>query len=748
MLLEENNTVLAAPEAAHQTPAQPDNHNQSSDAESSESAGASQPATEQASAAPVVAVAAAVAVAPTEEAAANADLKMFEAAMESGDTNLFATMDQLPTITPGQLLRCEVLKVTESEVVVDVGLKSEAAMPLAEFMKDSKVCVARGDAVDLLVESYDEEEGTVKLSYQKAAVLRAWDDIERAFQEQKPMRGRVKERIKGGLAVDVGAVAFLPASQVDMRPFRDLDSLLGQEIECLVVKVNRKRNNVVVSRKAVLEEEANRQRAQLLEKLVEGAELVGRVKNLTEYGAFVDLGGMDGLLHVTDLSWGRVNHPSEAVHVGQELTVKVLKYVPDKGRVSLGLKQLTPDPWDHAPSTYRVGDRIFGRVVSLTDYGAFVELEAGVEGLIHISEMTWSKRLKHPSKVLNVGDRVEVAVLEVNSAQRRISLSLRQTLEDPWSTLAQRLPVGSKVQGRVRNLTDFGAFVEIEEGVDGLIHLTDLTWSKRIKDPAEVLKKGQRIEAQVLALDPTNRRLSLGLKQLQPDIWETFFSQAQVHDVVRGTVLRMAPFGAFVELAEGVEGLCHVSEMGAERARLKVGRDYNFRILRLSAEEKRIGLSMIDVEQARAPEPQAKAPEPVVATQPEAKAAEPVATTEPAAKTPEPVVATKPEVKAVEPVAAPEPAAETPEPVVTHRPEPIPGPTAEVVDQAKSTAAIPESGSEGLAEGGATIAPEPLRAEVETHAEAAEAPVGVPAVASEAEPATAATNEETPAPAE
>jgi len=695
MLLEENNTVLAAPEAAPQMPAQPANPSQSSDAKPSESAGASQPATQEADAAPAVA-------APTEEAATNAELKMFEAAMESGDTNLFATMDQLPTITPGQLLRCEVLKVTESEVVVDVGLKSEAAMPLAEFTKDGKVCVVRGDSVDLLVESYDEEEGTVRLSYQKAAVLRAWDDIERAFQEQKPMRGRVKERIKGGLAVDIGAVAFLPASQVDTRPFRDLDSLLGQEIECLVVKVNRKRNNVVVSRKAVLEEEANRQRALLVEKLVEGAELVGRVKNLTEYGAFVDLGGMDGLLHVTDLSWGRVNHPSEAVHVGQELTVKVLKYVPDKGRVSLGLKQLTPDPWDHAPSTYRVGDRIFGRVVSLTDYGAFVELEPGVEGLIHISEMTWSKRLKHPSKVLNVGDRVEVAVLEVNSAQRRISLSLRQTLEDPWSTLAQRLPVGSKVQGRVRNLTDFGAFVEIEEGVDGLIHLTDLTWSKRIKDPAEVLKKGQRIEAQVLALDPTNRRLSLGLKQLQPDIWETFFSRAQADDVVRGTVLRMAPFGAFVELAEGVEGLCHVSEMGAERGRLKVGRDYNFRILRLSAEEKRIGLSMTDVEQTRAPEPQAKAPEP------EAKG---------------------------------------PEPVVAHGPEPSPGPTAEAAEEAKA-ATVSESGPEGSAEGSATIAPEPPRAELETQAEAAEAAVEVSAAEPEVEPATAAATAETPTPAE
>ena len=709
MSLEENNTVSAATEAAHQPSAVPDNHHEGSEEKPSEPAVASQPVTQENGAAP------AVAAATTEEAAANADLKMFEAAMEAGETNLFATMDQLPSITPGQLLRCEVLKVTEGEVVVDVGLKSEAAMPLAEFMKDGKVCVARGDTVDLLVESYDEEEGAVKLSYQKAAVLRAWDDIERAFQEQKPIRGRVKERIKGGLAVDVGAIAFLPASQVDMRPFRDLDSLLGQEIECLVVKVNRKRNNVVVSRKAVLEEEANRQRALLAEKLVEGAELVGRVKNLTEYGAFVDLGGMDGLLHVTDLSWGRVNHPSEVVHVGQELTVKVLKYVPDKGRVSLGLKQLTPDPWDHAPSTYRVGDRIFGRVVSLTDYGAFVELEPGVEGLIHISEMTWSKRLKHPSKVLNVGDRVEVAVLEVNSGQRRISLSLRQTLEDPWSTLAQRLPVGSKIEGRVRNLTDFGAFVEVEEGVDGLIHLTDLTWSKRIKDPAEVLKKGQKVQAQVLALDPANRRLSLGLKQLEPDIWETFFSRTQVDDEIRGTVMRMAPFGAFVELAEGVEGLCHISEMGAERGRLKVGREYNFRVLRLSAEEKRIGLSMIDVEQTPPPPP--KAPEPAVKRAPDVKAGEPPPP--PAVKAPEPVVALEPESSAL--------------------------PAPESASDVKPAAVVPVGQPAGSENGGVTVAPEASGGEGESLKGAAAVAAEAPAAK---ESATSATSAEAPAAAE
>jgi small subunit ribosomal protein S1 len=734
MSLEENNTALGAFETAHGTPAEPDNHHSSSTSEPSESGVASQAVAEETSVAPAVSTAL-----PEETAPSSPEAAVPETGMESGDAgNLFATMDELPTITPGQLLRCEVLKVTESEVVVDVGLKSEAALPLAEFMKDGKAIVARGDKVDLLVEQWDEEEGIVRLSYQKASHLRAWDEIERAFQEQKPIRGRVTERIKGGLSVDIGVAAFLPASQVDTRPFRNLDSLLGQEIECLIEKVNRKRNNVVVSRKALLEQELNRQKAQLLEKLAEGGELVGRVKNLTDYGAFVDLGGMDGLLHITDLSWGRVNHPSEVVHVGQELTVKVLKYAPDKERVSLGLKQLSPDPWDHAPSTYRVGDRIFGHVVSLTDYGAFVELEPGVEGLIHISEMTWSKRLKHPSKIVQVGDRVEVAVLDVNTVQRRISLSLRQTLPDPWTTLGQRLSVGSKVAGRVRNLTDFGVFVEVEEGVEGLIHLTDLTWSRRVKNPSEVLKKGQKIEARVLALDPANRRLSLGLKQLLPDIWETFFSKARVGDTIRGTVLRIAPFGAFVEIAEGVEGLCHISEMGPDRAsgRVKVDHDYNFRILRLSPEEKRIGLSMVDVEQAPPPERSAKAPEPAAIPEPAPVAAEAAES----AMAAEGGQTQGVEAATLEPAPGPpETHSEAAEPVAAI-PEPAP-----VATEAAESAMAAEGGQTQGVEA-ATLEPAP--APPETHSEAAEAVVDAQPVSSEAGAASAAVKAEPPAAAE
>ncbi len=524
---------------------------------------------------------------------------------EIGD--LFAGMQRLSGVTAGEVIRGQVLKVTDAEVFVDIGLKSEGAIPRSEFLSDDgRLTVKPGDAVDVWVEDYDETEGTFTVSYQKATHLKVWNDIERAFQEQKSLRGRVLDRTKGGLTVDIGVRAFLPGSQVDTRPLRNPDSLIGQEITCKVIKLNKSRNNVVVSRKLALEEELNRRRSELLGQLVEGAELKGRVKNLTDYGAFVDLGGMDGLLHITDLSWGRVGHPSEVIQAGQELRVKVLKYDREKGRVSLGLKQLEPDPWERVPSAYRAGDRINGRVVSLSDYGAFVELEPGVEGLIHISEMTWSKRLRHPSKILNVGDRVEVVVLEVNSAQRRISLSLKQTLPDPWSNLAERLTVGAKVQGRVRNLTDFGAFVEIEDGVDGLIHISDLSWTKNIKHPSDVLKKGQRVEGVILSLDPANRRISLGLKQLQPGVWDDFFSKTQAGDIVRGKVLCMAPFGAFVEIEEGIEGLCHISEMDQNHAGrgaqgLQVGREFRFRVLRMNPAEKRIALSLKEVEQQPGP---------------------------------------------------------------------------------------------------------------------------------------------------
>ena len=533
-------------------------------------------------------------------------------------TSLMEGMEALttPSITAGEIVQGRVLKITDAEVVVDVGLKCEAQVGRNEFLTlDGHLRINPGDTVDLWIENYDEASGTVTVSYQRALRRRTWDGVERAFQDQSNITCRVVDRIKGGLMVDIGVPAFLPASHADVRVHANLDELKGQEIACKVIKLNRKKNNVVVSRKASIEEELNRRKVELAERLVEGAEVVGKVKNLTDYGVFVDLGGIDGLLHITDLSWGRIGHPSEVVQVGQEIRVKVLKHDPERGRISLGLKQLTPDPWETVAATYHAGDRVTGRVVSLADYGAFVELEPGVEGLIHISEMSWSKRLRHPSKILKLEERVEVGVLDVDPVKRRISLSLRTTLPDPWTQVGERFAVGSLVHGRVRNLTEFGAFVEIEEGVDGLIHISNMSWNKNVKHPSELLKKGQTVDAVLLALDPANRRLALGLKQLEEDPRQAFFSKLRVGDMLRGKVTRVAPFGAFVELEEGIEGLCHVSEFEDghgrnEGAKVEVGSEFEFRVIRLSARERKIALSRKELTEA-APAEIEKPKEPV-----------------------------------------------------------------------------------------------------------------------------------------
>jgi small subunit ribosomal protein S1 len=406
-------------------------------------------------------------------------------------------------------------------------------------------------------------------------------------------------RVKGGLAVDVGIQAFMPGSQADPRPVHNMDSLIGQDIPVKIVKLNRRRGNVVVSRKMAIEEEINARKSVTLEHLAEGSVVTGVVKNLTDYGAFVDLGGIDGLLHVTDMSYGRVNHPSELLRVGEEISVKVLKFDRSKERVSLGIKQLKPDPWDTVADRYPLNGRVIGRVVNVTDYGAFVELDPGVEGLIHISEMTWSRRMKHPSKVVKPGDQVEAVVLEVHPRDRRISLGLKQLEANPWTTVDNRYSVGSVVEGRVRNMTDFGAFIEIEEGIDGLVHVSDLSWTKRVKHPSEVLKKGQIVQAAILNIDSKACRLSLGIKQLQPDAWESYFQHHHVGDAVRGRVCRLASFGAFVELAEGVEGLCHFSEVpgysgrrGSDAPPLTVGQELDFKIVKMSEAEKKVGLSL------------------------------------------------------------------------------------------------------------------------------------------------------------
>ena len=487
----------------------------------------------------------------------------------------------------------KVEKQTDKYLVVDVGLKSEGLVPLEQVTDHTgAVKFQPGDVIDVVIER-EEPEGGYLVSYERAQRLRVWDTIEKAANEKTPVKGIVVSRVKGGLTVDIGIKAFLPGSQLEIRPVRNLDGYLGQEIEVRVIKLNKKRGNVVVSRKEILEEEQNTKRSATMEHLGEGAILTGTVKNLTDYGAFVDLGGIDGLLHITDMSWGRLTHPRDLVNVGDEIQVKVLKFDKEKQRVSLGFKQLTPDPWLDAAERYPTGAKVHGRVLSVTDYGAFVELEQGIEGLVHLSEMTWSKRLKHPSKLVKPGDEVDTVVLSVNPADRRISLGMKQLLENPWENLTERYPVGTIVEGRVRNLTDFGAFIEIEEGIDGLVHVSNLSWTKRVKHPSEVVKKGEKVKAVVLGVEPQNRRLSLGIKQLQPDVWESFFASHRVGDVVHGTILRTAQFGAFVEIAEGVEGLCHISEAGdGPDAKLEQGMEHDFKIIKINVEEKKVGLSL------------------------------------------------------------------------------------------------------------------------------------------------------------
>ncbi len=548
--------------------------------------------------------------------AENADLDMddftdFAAALESFDREQAAEAAG-QSFDDQTLVTGTVVKLTDKHVVVDVGLKAEGLIPLEQVTDAAGVSKLNpGDTVEVVVER-ETDEGFL-LSYEKAQRHKVWDVIEKAAADKTPVTGTVLGRVKGGVTVDVGIKAFLPGSQLEIRPVRNLDAYIGTQIQVRIIKLNKKRGNVVVSRKELLEEEQTSKRTVTLEHLEEGSILTGTVKNLTDYGAFVDLGGIDGLLHITDMSWGRLTHPRDLVNVGDEIQVKVLKFDKDKQRVSLGFKQLTPDPWLDAVERYPVGARVRGRVLSVTDYGSFVELEQGIEGLVHVSEMTWSKRMKHPSKMVKPGDEVETLVLSVNPSDRRISLGMKQLQENPWENLSDRYPAGTVVEGRVRNLTDFGAFIEIEDGIDGLVHVSNLSWTKRVKHPSEVLKKGEKLRAVVLGVEPENRRLSLGIKQLQPDVWETFFAQHRVGDVVHGKVLRTAQFGAFIEIAEGVEGLCHVSEATdatGGQSSLEVGQEHEFKIIKMNQEEKKVGLSLraVGEEASRAEVENYKAP--------------------------------------------------------------------------------------------------------------------------------------------
>jgi small subunit ribosomal protein S1 len=508
----------------------------------------------------------------------------------------------------GEILHGHVLSVSDKEVIVDIGRKTEGLVPAEQFpLTEGKPSVKTGDVIEVMIDRNGIQiEGYILLSYERAHRRQVWEHLEKAAAEGTPVTGKVINKIKGGLAVDIGVVAFLPSSQVEVRPIHNLDCYIGQELDVRVLKFNRRRGNAVVSRRILLESELLARKAQALANICEGAEVTGIVKNLTDYGAFIDLGGIDGLLHVSDLSYGNVSHPSAVVQVGQPITVKVLKFDREKERISLGLKQMRPDPWADIEARYPPQSRVIGRIVSVTDYGAFVELEPGVEGLIHISEMTWSRRMKHPAKVVKAGDQVEAVILDVKPRDRRISLGIKQLEADPWTTVADRYSIGSVVEGRVRKLADFGAFVEIEEGIDGLVHVSDMSWTAHIKHPSELVKKGQIVQAVILNIDAPNRRLSLGIKQLQPDAWETFFRTHEIGDLVRGRISRAAAFGVFVELAQGVEGLCHRSEIGgdggrrrntgrspqAEEPTLPIGQEFNFKIIKMNEAQRRIGLSL------------------------------------------------------------------------------------------------------------------------------------------------------------
>jgi len=507
--------------------------------------------------------------------------------------------ESLKTLEEGQILRGTVIDITPDHVTVDVGYKSEGQIPMQEFLKrDKKVDVKIGDRIDVLLERKESEEGLLTLSKEKADKINVWKDISRSCREGEIIEGEIVGKVKGGLSVDIGRIqAFLPGSQIDLKPIRNLEALIGQRLKFKVIKFNRKRNNIVLSRRLLLDEERKQWREETLKKLTEGDIVEGTVKNLTDYGAFIDLGGMDGLLHITDISWGRIGHPSEKLSVGDRIRVKVLHFDREKEKISLGFKQALPDPWESVPKKYALGSRLKGKVVNVTDYGVFIELEEGVEGLVHISELTWSKKMKHPSKIVHLGETVEVMVLDCDPIKRRISLGMKQIEPNPWTLIEEKYPVGTKVVGRVKTVTDFGIFIGFDEGVDGLVHVSEMSWTKKIKHPSELYKKGQEVEAMVLNIDRKNERFSLGIKQLTPDPWRDIARRYRKGEVVTGKVTNVTDFGAFVELEEGIEGLIHVSEISREKVEkpsdvLKVGDALSAVVIHIDPHDRRIGLSI------------------------------------------------------------------------------------------------------------------------------------------------------------
>ncbi len=512
--------------------------------------------------------------------------------MEQSFEEMFESSMQ--ELNVGDVVVGTIVQVTGDHVVVDVGYKSEGVIPLAEFKdEEGKINVNVGDEIDVLFERRENESGLISLSKEKADRQKIWGSLE----EGAVVEGRIVGRIKGGLTVDIGINAFLPGSQVDLRPVRNLEKLLGATFDFKIIKLNKRRGNIVLSRRVLLEEQRENMRSDTLETLAEGQEIEGIVKNLTDYGSFIDLGGIDGLLHITDMSWGRVNHPSDVLSVGEKINVKILKYDRERERVSLGLKQITPDPWLQVESGYPVGNRVQGKVVSLTDYGAFVELEDGVEGLIHVSEMSWTKRIKHPNKLLTVGDEVETVVLALDIPNRRISLGLKQVEPNPWEVIGEKFPVGTVIEGQVKNITDFGVFVGVDEGIDGLVHISDLSWTKRVKHPSEIFKKGDTVKAVVLNIDRDNERFSLGLKQLLADPWEAIPTKYAPGTIVRGKATSVTDFGVFLEIEEGIEGLIHVSELSQEKVETpkdfaNVGDELEAVVLNVDNVDRKIALSI------------------------------------------------------------------------------------------------------------------------------------------------------------
>jgi small subunit ribosomal protein S1 len=512
--------------------------------------------------------------------------------MEQSFEEMFESSMQ--ELNVGDVVLGTIVQVTDDHVVVDVGYKSEGVIPLYEFKdEEGKIDIKVGDEVDVLFERRENDSGLIGLSKEKADRQKIWGSLE----EGAVVEGKIVGRIKGGLTVDIGINAFLPGSQVDLRPVRNLEKLLGASFDFKIIKLNKRRGNIVLSRRVLLEEQRESMRSDTLETLSEGQEVEGIVKNLTDYGSFIDLGGIDGLLHITDMSWGRVNHPSDVLSVGEKIKVKILKYDRERERVSLGLKQITPDPWLEVESVYPVGGKVQGKVVSLTDYGAFVELEDGVEGLIHVSEMSWTKRIKHPNKLLTVGDEVETLVLALDIPNRRISLGLKQIEPNPWEVIGEKFPIGTIIEGQVKNITDFGVFIGVDEGIDGLVHISDLSWTKRVKHPSEIFKKGDTVKAVVLNIDRDNERFSLGLKQLTPDPWESIPVKYAPGTIVRGKATSVTDFGVFLEIEEGIEGLIHVSELSQEKVEspkdiANVGDEFEAAVLNVDTVDRKIALSV------------------------------------------------------------------------------------------------------------------------------------------------------------